>query len=141
MILYIEKEFSVWTNNGSCEALDQKRGCGSGQQHQVRSCSNGTLEKCIESDTKRVISCKLHDCLKEFGNWTNIGTCKALGNFTTCGPGIQNQSRKCMDGIKSICSDTDTKRNISCREANTTLPECGKCLCSTIPDNKINKYV
>ena len=42
-----------------------------------------------------------------------------------------------MDGTKSICSDTDTKRNISCREANTTLPECGKCLCSAIPGNKI----
>ena len=123
----IEKQLGDWKNNGTCEASDQDMRCGpTGQQQQVRACHNGTLEKCFPADMERVISCNLPDCAKEFGNWTNIGGCMAEGNIKPCGPGIQEQSRNCTNGTTSICNDADTTRGISCREANTALPECSK---------------
>lgn len=42
-----------WINNGSCECT----GSSSGNQVQIRTCHDGTTEKCSEIEAKRTLSC------------------------------------------------------------------------------------
>ena len=51
---------------------------------------------------------------KRFGNWTNNGTCDAIGEDKTCGPGIQTQTRRCTDGSLDKCLAIETEQTVSC---------------------------
>ena len=66
---------------------------------------------------------------KIFGNWTNDGNCVAMGNLPNCGPGNQQQIRTCTDGTYDLCTTEDILvRNVSCVDAETSLPNCTKVL-------------
>ena len=123
------KKFGNWTNVGGCAAIGQNKSCGPGYQHQMRVCIGGTRDKCTGKDQKRKISCedaatKLTDCKKEFGDWTNDGGCKAIGNDKTCGLGNQKQTRRCLHGTTDKCTKSDTTRTITCSDAGNPLPTC-----------------
>ena len=63
---------------------------------------------------------------KQLGKWTNGGACVAAGADPTCGPGEQKQQRTCRDGATDKCTATDIEQTISCKDAGTALPDCGK---------------
>ena len=62
---------------------------------------------------------------KEFGPWANDGACVALEEGKTCGPGLQKQTRTCINCTTDKSTDVDTMKNISCMDAGTALPKCG----------------
>ena len=120
-----------WVNTGECKATGTNTTCGPGIQAQTRTCTDGTTARCTEADTKQNISCadagtELPDCPKKLGKWINMGVCEATGNDSTCGPGLQTQTRNCTNGTTDLCTDGDTKQMIPCGDANTTLPDCPK---------------
>ena len=117
------KRLSYWTDNGDCQPLKEGLLCGDGDLHQTRGCIDGTSEKCNKIDTNRTIRCKLPDCYKKVGNWSDVGECEAIEKERECGPGIQKQTRQCIDGINFKCSETDKEHFISC-----TLADCPKVL-------------
>ena len=49
--------FGVWTNEGSCIAEVHLTTCGPGHQKQIRTCIDGTVDKCANADKQRIISC------------------------------------------------------------------------------------
>ena len=54
----VPKTFGPWENDGVCVGTGQNPACGPGRQTQTRTCSDGTLEKCGDSDdTERSVSC------------------------------------------------------------------------------------
>ena len=116
-----EKEVGEWNNYGGCKAIDKDKNCGPGLQQQTRSCRDGTNDKCMVSDRERKISCQLKDCKKEVGEWKNHGRCEAIGEEKTCGPGLQQQTRSCIDGTVEKCQASDRQTQISC-----SLPDCIK---------------
>ena len=129
----VEKQLGSWTNDGSCTAKGDDPTCGPGHQNQMRTCVDGTTDKCTASDTVQTISCYdagsgLPDCIVEkvLGVWANDGTCVATGDDPTCGPGTQRQTRECTDGTTDKCVDADVEQNIPCSEAGTALPECAQ---------------
>ena len=117
------KRLSYWTDTGGCQPLIEGQLCGNGELHQTRGCIDGTSEKCNKNDTNRNIRCKLPDCYKKVGNWSDVGECKAMEKERACGPGIQKQTRECIDGVNFKCSETDKEHFISC-----TLDDCPKVL-------------
>ena len=46
-----------WTNNGKCQAVGQNPDCGPGTQIQIRSCTDGTIDKCTDEEKERAITC------------------------------------------------------------------------------------
>merc|ERR1719510_1058495 len=56
---------------------------------------------------------------KQFGDWTNDGTCEGTGEDKTCGAGLQKQTRTCTDGTTDPCTDAEKARTIAC-----ALPAC-----------------
>ena len=132
----VDKELGTWTNDGACVAIGDDASCGPGNQRQTRTCTDGTIDKCTATDvTEQTISCSdagtaLPDCEKLFGVWTNDGTCVAVGDDASCGPGNQRQTRTCTDGTIDKCTATGlTERTVSCSDAGTSLPDCtGKTL-------------
>ena len=123
-----EKRVSEWKNDGNCEATTKGENCGEllmcfpcgpGNQIQKRDCTDGTVDKCSDTDRKRVIPCSLQDCIKQLGNWEMDGKCQAVEEGKTCGPGYQLQTRICHDGTGDKCTSKDTKRSIPC-----DLPKC-----------------
>ena len=105
--------------------------CGEGAQFQSRQCTDGTLDKCTDEDTRRTITCNaaetaLPNCPKVLGNWQNEGPCKGIGDDPTCGQGNQVQNRPCTDGTVEKCTNDEKQRTISCEIAGTTLPDCRK---------------
>ena len=77
---------------------------------------------CSSSDTRRLVSCSLPDCLKKLGNWSNDGDCIGLEG-KDCGPGNQLQTRTCVDGTNIKCDPTEMARTQKCN-----LPHCEKIL-------------
>ena len=64
---------------------------------------------------------------EKFGNWTNQGSCKAIGEDPSWGPGNQlQQMYRCI--TEDYCFSED--RTIPCREAapDTSLPLCKSAL-------------
>ena len=122
--LLLEKQLSTWTSNGICKALNSDRLCGLGYQIETRQCVDGTREKCNTADNVKIIECKLPDCPRILGKWTNMGDCNSAGQLKTCGPGNQTQIRNCANGTLDKCSGIKTERTISCLEAGTSLPDC-----------------
>ena len=127
----MEKQLGSWTNDGNCVAKGDDPTCGPGHQNQMRTCVDGTTDKCTASDTVQTISCYdagtgLPDCIVEkvLGAWANDGTCVATGDNPSCGPGTQRQTRECTDGTTDKCVDSDVEQSIPCSEAGTALPEC-----------------
>ena len=58
------KSFGDWTNDGQCSGTGDDPSCGAGSQFQTRTCTDGTVDKCIdganaqtEADTKRTVTC------------------------------------------------------------------------------------
>jgi len=119
-LIELEKSFGPWNSDGDCDASGKT--CGPGIQQQTRTCTNGTMDTCTESDRTRNISCNLADCEKDFGPWSNNGYCNASGK--TCGPGTQQQTRTCTDGTTDTCTESDRTQSISCSKAGTELPNC-----------------
>ena len=129
--IVVEKTLGEWTNEGGCVGTGEDKSCGPGTQQQVRTCTDGTTDKCTEIDTKQSVACSeagtaLPACVveKQLGDWTNDGQCKATGDDPTCGPGTQNQTRTCVDGATDLCTDGDKTQTVSCADAGTSLPEC-----------------
>ena len=120
-----------WTNDGECQAEGEEPSCGPGNQLQIRTCVDGTLEKCTNEDIERTATCldagsALPSCQKVLGNWTNEGECQAEGDDPSCGPGFQLQLGMCLDGVLEKCETNDIERTVSCFEAGTSLPACGR---------------
>ena len=127
------KVFGKWKNVGQCNAIHESENCGPGTQLQERTCQNGTgQEICLGNDTSQIISCRdagsdLSDCPKSFGPWENFGSCFPLNTKAVCGPGNQQQRRTCKNGTGlQICTNNDTFQLISCKDANSELPDCPK---------------
>lgn len=126
----MEKELGSWTNDGVCEAIGDDKSCGPGTQNQTRTCTNGTTDKCNDTDTVQTVTCSdagvvtFPDCEKQLGSWINDGDCEAIGDDKACGPGNQNQTRTCTNGTTDKCNDTDTAQTVTCSDAGTTLTEC-----------------
>ena len=114
-----QKIFGNWENVGPCIATGSDKNCGPGEQFQVRSCIDGTVDKCTKEDRQHKISCNLGDCQKIVGTWTNDGGC--IPAAKTCGPssGAQKQMRICIDGTSDKCQSNDREREILC-----DLPDC-----------------
>ena len=51
-----------------------------------------------------------------------------MGDDTTCGKGVQVQTRHCTDGTVEKCTDREKQRIITCDDAGTALPYCLKVL-------------
>ena len=52
--------FGVWENEGACLGSGENPACGPGVQHQKRTCTDGTIEKCTETiDTDRTVACSI----------------------------------------------------------------------------------
>ena len=126
----IVKQYGNWRNTGACKPIGPDSTCGLGLQTQTRACINGTTDICTDADTKQNVSCAdagtSLDVCKQLGNWVNLGGCIANGTDSSCGPGLQTQTRTCTDGTTDKCNDFETKQNISCSNAGTTLPSCRK---------------
>ena len=60
---------------------------------------------------------------KIFGNWKNIGPCRASGSHKNCGSGEQFQIRLCIDGTVDKCTEDDRRHVVSCN-----LADCEKIL-------------
>ena len=56
----VPKLFGDWTNEGTCIATgkDSYSTCGPGTQHQKRTCTEGTVEKCTDADKVRTGRCE-----------------------------------------------------------------------------------
>ena len=113
-----------WTNEGSCQAVGVNPACGPGTQTQVRTCTDGTIDKCTINDREQIISCNLKNCVKKLGHWINDGVCQASNGIANCGPGLQKQTRSCVDGTADKCSANDTEQTISCEDAGSSLSPC-----------------
>ena len=44
-------------NEGACQAAGQDPACGPGTQAQVRTCTDGTLDKCTDDEKQRRVTC------------------------------------------------------------------------------------
>ena len=131
ILIETTKQLGEWTNKGECKAIGDDLTCGPGDQKQIRTCIDGTNDRCTAADTIRTISCveagtELPSCVKEIqlGQWINEGICEAIGNDPTCGPGNQRQIRNCIDGTNDKCNTMGTEQIISCSDARSALPEC-----------------
>ena len=60
----------------------------------------------------------------QIGTWQNVGQCIGTGEDPSCGPGIQNQTRSCINGTEEKCSEFDLERIAPCHWADSTLPDC-----------------
>ena len=49
--------FGAWTNEGPCTAGGVLSTCGPGKQKQIRTCIDGTVDKCTDIEKQRVIAC------------------------------------------------------------------------------------
>ena len=63
----IEKGLGNWVNDGNCIATGDDPSCGPGNQTQKRTCTDGSTDKCNDSDLEQVIPCSeagtaLPDC-------------------------------------------------------------------------------
>ena len=110
------RRYGDWKNLGECIGSGSDKNCGPGEQFQVRSCIDGTVDKCSQEDRHHAISCNLRDCLKIVGTWTNDGECIPSDSENSCGPssGTQKQVRSCIDGTIDKCQSNDTEREILC---------------------------
>ena len=113
--------------------VDHQRSVPLSDHSQHESVSGNKQTLAFYSDTLRITSCEnvntqLQDCPKRFGEWKNVASCIALGADPTCGPGVHVQERKCHNGTGSsqICLLSEMRRNVSCTEIGTSLPECPK---------------
>ena len=61
----VEKQLGSWNNDGNCVAKGDDPTCGPGHQNQMRTCVDGTTDKCTASDTVQTISC--------YDEWKTIG--------------------------------------------------------------------
>ena len=118
------KVFEIWNNVGYCEADGADKSCGPGKQNQGRVCRDGTIDKCTINDREQIISCNLKNCVKKLGHWINDGVCQASNGIANCGPGLQKQTRSCVDGTVDKCSANDTEQTISCEDAGSSLSPC-----------------
>ena len=62
-----EKGLGNWVNDGNCIATGDDPSCGPGNQTQKRTCTDGSTDKCNDSDLEQVIPCSeagtaLPDC-------------------------------------------------------------------------------
>ena len=115
-----QKAIGQWVNEGGCTGLND-RDCGSGNQLQTRTCSDGTMDKCTPADRARTQNCSLPDCQKKLGEWKNLGQCIGSGADKNCGPGELFQVRLCMDGTVDKCTEDDRQHAIACN-----LTDCQK---------------
>ena len=57
----------------------------------------------------------------QYGGWKNNGSCVALHNNKSCGPGHQAQIQNCIDGTFAKCTVEDREQSIPCE-----LPDCSR---------------
>ena len=73
------------------------------------------------TDVLKISPCHQHDCPRIVEEWINNGSCECTGP----GEGNQTQIQLCHDGTTEKCSEIQTKRVLSCREAGTLNQDCG----------------
>ena len=57
-VIIAPKLLGTWTNTGSCVANGPDPQCGPGNQTQLRTCTDGTVDKCTESDKLQIVTCE-----------------------------------------------------------------------------------
>ena len=120
-IFAAKKKFGSWTTNDTCKLLSSNENCGPGYQTETRNCFDGTVQKCKLSDVSdmmRIRPCHEHECPRLIGSWENVGVCGG------CGDGNQVQKRDCQSGTKDDCTNVETVRVVTCREAGTAHADC-----------------
>ena len=48
-----------WRNKGVCKGIGFDPTCGDGNQVQMRTCKDGTVDKCTENNKRRIVTCKV----------------------------------------------------------------------------------
>ena len=129
-----QKKFGVWKLEGKCEGMGKNSSCGPGRQARMRTCVDGTRDRCTKDDERQLLPCldvntQLPPCAKILGNWINQGDCQSVKTNSSCGLGNQLQSRGCINGTIDKCNADDLIRSIPCKQANSKLPNCtGSCI-------------
>ena len=133
--LTVKKQLGpTWENTSTCISNMDGKSCGPGVVTQVRSCIDGTFEKCTLGDRQQNVSCldagmEQDDCDRVLGDWINIGNCSAVGSDKGCGPGTVVQERTCEDGTNLFCRDVELRNEaVNCEDAGNPLPPCQKIL-------------
>ena len=126
---HCEKVLTDWKTINTCVAHGLNSSCGPGFTIQERECTHGTINKCLESELTRNISCHradipLPDCKRILGPWIIVANCSANGTDKSCGPGTTLMIRNCTNGTKNLCNNVNTEKNISCQAAKIPLPDC-----------------
>ena len=70
------------------------------------------------------MTCSLADCERLIGNWQTVGNCLGEGMNKSCGPGLSQQNRVCINGTIQKCMDIRLTRSVSCEIAENPLPDC-----------------
>ena len=110
-----------WTDSDECKADGTDPTCGPGRQNQTRVCTDGTTDRCTESDTNKIVSCALRDCPKILGRWRYVAQCDTDTQEKSCGPGSRFQKRDCDDGTTDRCTRWDKEQYTGC-----SLVDCPK---------------
>ena len=110
-----------WYSEGECQSTGTYKNCGKGRKKELRTCIDGTSDKCTASDREKYSPCTMPNCFKEVGSWNNEGSCIGDGDRKYCGSGTQMQSRRCIDGEIFKCTASDIQRSLPC-----SLSDCPK---------------
>ena len=57
--IIVPKLFGDWTNEGKCAGTGDDPNCGPGTQHQKRTCTDGTVDKCTATEKQRTVTCTI----------------------------------------------------------------------------------
>ena len=108
------KVLGKWKLDGDCIPTTLGSNCGPGTQIRTRTCKDGAIQKCEFRDRISRQQCKLKDCPKVLGEWTDVEKCRTFDTSRKCGKGKRLQTRSCKDGTIDICNSEETSRNVNC---------------------------
>ena len=58
IVISVPKILGDWENIGPCSAFGGVATCGDGIQVQSRTCTDGTVDKCLDEDMHRITICR-----------------------------------------------------------------------------------
>jgi len=80
----------------------------------VRTCTDGTTQKCETTDRTSQRQCFLGNCPKILGIWKDGGLCIPFDNIKKCGNGNKLQKRSCENGTIEFCDSKEIERREKC---------------------------
>ena len=132
------KSLGRWKPRGKCVSNIVGFKCGPGIQIMVRTCSDGTTQKCETTDRTSERQCLLGHCPKRLGKWEDDGLCIPFDNVKKCGNGKKLQKRTCEYGTTDICDSKAIERTencfVSCKKKFGLWVE-GKCISKNTKQN------